>query len=334
MKKNQPSPSIKEIARLAGVSTATVSRVVNQTGRFSRDTQKKVQAIIAQYGYRPDAVARGLRTRSIAAAGIVVPDITDAFCAGVTLSLQQRLFTLGYAALLCNTAHSAGGEGRQVELLVAQRVGGLVYIGGQGPALSAGLPLVCIDRVPPTADGGESPVLIEADNVQGGYLATRALLGRGRRRVALMTQQNSLPGHAARRIGYQKALWELGLRAGDDLLLQVPGPSPGDAYEKLREILARGLPFDGLFCTTDYLALGALRALDERGISVPGAVSVIGFENSALCTLLPRPLTSVRLPAAEMGVLAADALCALMRAEPPEKHRFTVPVELIPRATL
>lgn len=166
--------SIKDIARLAGVSTATVSRVINQNGRFSKETEARVRRIIRENEYVPNMSAKGLRTSRTYVVGIIVPDITNPHFSSLVLKLEINLFQRGYSCLICNTNESEKLERKHIQSLSAQNVSAIVLISGtRNYSELDTLPVIYVDR--PSRSQKSSGVIIESDNEQGGYLATKEL---------------------------------------------------------------------------------------------------------------------------------------------------------------
>lgn len=334
MQKNDVS--IKEIAKLSHVSIATVSRVINSNGRFSRETEERVKRIIDEYNYVPSMLAKGLRINKVQIVGIIVPDITNEFFARMTLEIQKNLFDQGYSTIICNTNELKDIEQRHVMMLRAQKVSGLVYISSEytdDKNLLINIPTVYIDRKPPFSNKNDSYVFIESDNVQGGYMATSELLNKGCRNIAIIMYKHKISSHNGRYAGYQKAISEGGQSIDDRLRIEVDEVSPLCAYEKTKLLIKSGVEFDGIFCNTDLLAVGAIRALDECGIRIPEDVKVIGFDDISISECNFKPITSVRQPISEIGRLAVVTLIAMANGEKITDHHYLLPVELIRRSS-
>lgn len=331
------SISIKEISQLAGVSVATVSRVINQNGRYSKETEERVLQIIREYGYQPNLVARGLRTRRLQVVGVIVPDITNEFFARVTQELQSNLFDLGYSTIICNTNEEYETEKRYLSMLQAQKVSGLIYIAGhfadgQQPLQ---IPTVYIDRKPPQACETAEFVLIESANEEGGHLATRALLEAGCRRIALVTYRPDISSHGGRLRGYRRALEEAGLPFDPALIAQVPRVSMAGGYEAAAQLIREHPDIDGFFCTSDLLAYGVLNRLLGP---TPGAqrrpIGLVGFDDLSFSSSEAFSVSSVRQSVEEFGRLGAAALVAMIEGKPLERKHYRLPVELVLRHTI
>lgn len=327
--------SIREIAELAGVSTATVSRIINKNGRFSRETEERVLHIIRQNDYVPNSNARGLRTSRTRVIGIVVPDITNPHFANLVLDLEMRLFQQGYSCLICNTNESQELEKKHIQSLVAQNVSGMVLISGtRNYAELEDIPVVYVDRPAHSLTGGleSTSVMIESDNQKGGYLATRELLEAGCRRIAILKCLTSEDDNQlARYRGYQQALEEYGIPLDQELLLDQKAVSTQIARAAILNLLDRGIPFDGIMSTTDTMAAGAMLALRERGLYIPEHVLMTGFDDSELAEVCGPGLTSVRQDVEQMAKLSADLILQMIGGESPKQLYYQLPVSLTRR---
>ncbi len=326
------SVSIREISKITGVSVATVSRVINNNGRFSKETEARVKKALKEYNYTPNLAARGLRTKRIATVGVVVPDITNEYFARITLHLQERLFARSYSTIICNTDEKADIERRHLDMLLSQQVSGVMYISGTPHAFDrlSHLPAVFIDREPKMEQETGNYSLIESDNYLGGALAARELLQKGCRRLCVFKYRDDISTHNAREAGFRQAAHEAGLRDGDVRVEIVPAVSVEQGYQRTREVWQAG-GFDGLFCTADALAVGAAGALRQQGVSIPGQAKLVGYDDTAIARYGAVPLTSVHQSTEEIGRLAADTLLQIIDGKQPEQRHITLPVHLMVR---
>ena len=201
--------SIKEISRRAGVSIATVSRVIHNNGRFSRETGERVRKVIAELNYTPNQMASALRTGKVQVVGIIVPDITNEFFAKMTLELQKRLFEKGYSEIICNTSENIDIEKRHLQMLRSLRVSGLIYISGAYEDMEgmSNIPTIYIDRKPADHDYVlNNGVFIESDNESGGYIAAKELLMSGCKKIAVLMYKKTISTHGNRLKGYERAI--------------------------------------------------------------------------------------------------------------------------------
>lgn len=327
--------SVKDIAKLADVSIATVSRVINQNGRFSAETEARILKIIEENNYQPNQLARGLRTNNAKVIGVIVPDITNDFFAQITLILQNALFDHGYSTIICNTNEVESIETRHRQMLQAQQVSGLVYISGAYKEKSRELPIptVYIDREPITQKNNQDYVLIESDNKLGGMQATTELIEKGCRKLAILRFKEILSSHRGRYEGFISCLKSHNLPFNAKLMRKVDTVSIHSAQQAVEDLLAQGEEFDGIFCTADILALGALKALRQHNIAVPHTVKLVGFDDSSYSQLAYPEITTIRQSVDTFGNLAAQTLIAMIDNEPIEQHRYQLPTQLVVRGS-
>ncbi|WP_367924307.1 LacI family DNA-binding transcriptional regulator [uncultured Ruthenibacterium sp.] len=324
--------SIKEIARLAGVSTATVSRVINQNGRFSKETEERVRRIIRQTDYVPNMSAKGLRTNRTRVVGLVVPDITNPHFSSLVLKLEMNFFERGYSCLICNTNESEKLERKHIHTLSAQNVSGIVLISGTRNYTELGdLPVIYVDR--PSRSQNNNGVMIESDNEEGGYLATKELLDAGCRHPLILKCLSSDTNQISRYSGFQRALAERNIVEDANLYVDLPEVSSEKARDAVTWLLKQNFHFDGIMCTTDTIAAGALIALREHGLSVPEDVLVTGFDDSQLAVCCGPGITSVHQDVSKMAQLATELLLEMICGRTPQQTYYQLPVHLSIRAS-
>lgn len=327
--------SIKDVARMSGVSVTTVSRVLNKTGRFSEETARKVREVVERTGYHPSTIAAGLRVGQTRTIGIVVPDITNDFFASITLAVQNTLMEETYGTFICNTNERPEVQAKQMDMLRSSRVAGIIFISGEDISdeeMTDGIPKVFVDRIPWNADAKDA-VSIRTDSFLGGQLATGELLDKGCRRIAAIFDGRGLSTQVARYSGYTRAYQERGLEAPRDLYYPASEVTFQGGYETTKELIRSNKQFDGIFCYSDQLAYGAIRALQEAGIEIPGQVRVVGYDNGKASMYCNPPLTTIAQPVSQMGTLAAQLILKLCKGQKLEQVRYNLPVELIVRAT-
>ncbi|HBU12911.1 MAG TPA: LacI family transcriptional regulator [Clostridiales bacterium] len=327
--------SIKDIAKQCGVSVSTVSRVLNNTGRCSAATRERIRQVIGESGYRPSVFARGMRTGCLNAVGIIVPDITNEFFSSITLAIQNKLFESGTMTLICNTNERRELQHRQLEMLRASKVSGLIFISGEEigeEEFADGIPKIFIDRLPGNA-AAKKAVTIEVDNYTGGLLAAGEMLHAGCRRIAGLFDGRGLSTKTARYAGFLRAHEEHGIKAVRELHCPLSKISYEEGYRAVKRLIGTGAEFDGIFCYSDLLAYGAIHALAEASIPVPDACLVTGFDNIAPSEFSNPPVTTVEQPVREMGELAAELITRMRNGAWPENNRYVLPVKLIRRKT-
>jgi LacI family transcriptional regulator len=310
--------TIIEVARAAGVSPSTVSRVLNGTTRVNADKAARVQAAVAQLEYVPNAFARSLLGHAGRSVGVLVPQLADEFYGRVVTGVEDGLKGGGYH-MVCSLGHDDRDvEAEAIAMFLETRVAGLVLVSDHVPerdilALArARHPIVLINRVIPELTAHA----IRIDNVFSAAMATRHLLGLGHTRIAHVAGSLSRSGARERLEGYHLALREHGIARDDRLVFE------GDFSEEGgREAVARALgsvDFSAVFAANDRMAAGAIAAVRAAGLGVPADVSVVGFDNTAISRFTYPALTTVDYPVASMGRQAADHLLRLIGgAEPP-----------------
>ena len=326
----EKAKSIKEIAKLAGVSTATVSRVINQNGRFSRETEERVRRVIRENDYIPNMSAKGLRTSRTRVVGIIVPDITNPHFANLVLHLEMDLFRRGYSCLICNTNESEELESKHIQSLTAQNVSGIVLISGMRNYEELGdLPVVYVDR--PSNSQDKEEVMIESDNEEGGYLATRELIQSGCRHILILKSLGNDSNQFARYCGFRRALDEFKIKEERSLCINLKAVSMEEARESILFMLDREAKFDGIMSTTDTLAAGAVIALRERGLEVPKDILVTGFDDCQIAAACGPGITSVHQDIDQMSRMAAKLLFEMMHDGKQIHHHYRLPVSLTVR---
>lgn len=323
--------SIKKIAELTGVSSATVSRVLNNTGRFSEETRRRVMEVVEQLDYRTNIVARSLRTNKSQSIGVAVPDITNEFFSHIVLAIENYCFPKDYSVLICNTNESEEKEKLYIKSLLSKGVDGVIYLasGTNIDRTFAGqLPIVCIDR----PSGRDNIVVVESDNRYGGFLATEELIKKGCKRIVILRDQRELLPMVSRYQGYCDALGKYGIPVNKSLVVDLPVHVEA-AHQAVNRLIHDNIPFDGVFATTDWLAVGALAALKQNHFLVPEQVKLVGFDNISIAEYSSPGITSVNQHKQELGERAAEILLNMINHEPVTEKRILLPVELVRRET-
>lgn len=330
--KEQESLKIKEIAKLAGVSVATVSRVINQNGRFSPDTEARVRKVIEESGYVPNSMAKGLRTSRSNAVGVIVPDLLNPHFSGLVLELEKILFEHAFSTVICNAGESNQLEKKHLDTLIAQKVSGIVMISAHTalPAIS-GIPVVYLDRRPEAYDEQSNTILIESDNATGGYLAAKKLLDSGCKSIAVVMSKGQDFNQKARLNGVKMAWREAGCSSNRLEMIALDEVSTIAARDKIREMLSGRPKPEGFLCMTDTLALGVMTGLIEQGVKIPDEVVVTGFDDAPLAEFFQPPLTTIHQNTRQLALTAAQAMLAMIQGQLPEKKHVVIPVELVTR---
>lgn len=328
--------NLKDIAEICGVSVATVSRVINQNGRYSKKTGEKVRKVIEEYEYQPNQIAKGLRTSKVDAIGVIVPDITNEFFSAVVLALQKRLFRAGYSCMIFNTDESAQIERCCVANLKSLGISGIVSFNSRlnlRKMINESIPIVYVDRKPEQAFDSENAAFISSDHEDGAYQAGHELAACGCRRVACITALSGATVTRMRSDGFIRACKDYHMELPPELVFVPKEVSLQSGYDIMDRALKDGLRFDGVFCQTDWLAIGALSAILDHGIDVPGEIQLIGFDDITSARIARRPLTTVHQPSAEIGLHSAELILAMVNGRKVGKDEVKFPVELVRRGT-
>ncbi len=301
---------IREIAERAGTSIATVSRVVNGSGYVSPAMRAKIETVIAELQFRPNAGAALMRRGKSRMVGVLLPALDVKFFGILAHVIEQGLFARGYHAFICCSSESPEHEAEYVAAMLAQRVDGVIIasVSAESTAaarlVAAGVPLVAVDREIAGA------VSVRADHYAGGRLMADYLLGLGHRRIAVVgAPQHAMPVQQ-RLAGVSDRLAEAGL---EPVAVRL---GPRHQFEACIEVAAAlldtGVVADAMVGLTDIAALGAIHALHAKGIRVPEDVSVIGFDDMPMARYVLPQLTTVAQPIREIGALAVEQMIRLM----------------------
>jgi DNA-binding LacI/PurR family transcriptional regulator len=325
-------PTIYDVARLAGVSTATVSRALNDTGQIAAATRRSIAAAVEQLGYRPNTIARSLVTRSTQTIALLLPDITNPFYAELVSGIQEQVLAEGHTMLLCTTESDPEREESYLNLLHAKQVDGALVDGLVLPPdriarfVREGFPIVCLDR---DVDSPAVP-LVQVDNRLGARLATAHLLELGHTRIGHIAGAAGLGISAERVAGYRDALAVAGV-GPDPRLLAAGTFTEQGGHEATLALLEHDVT--AIFAANDLSALGAINALTGSGRRVPGDVSVVGFDDVRLAAYTSPPLTTVHQPAREIAERATQLLLGLTAGRKPAELVQLLEPRLVVRAS-
>jgi LacI family transcriptional regulator len=333
----EPAVTLKDVARQAGVHPATASRALNLETRLlvSEVTATRVLAAAAELGYQPNAVARSLRTRRSNTVGVLVPDLTNPLFPPMVRGLADRLESHGYVALIGNTDGDDARERRVFEQMRARHVDGYVLATAHlhdsllDDATRSGLPVVLMNRV---AANDDFPA-VTVDNEAGVRLAVEYLVALGHRKIACIAGPLDVSTGLARYRGFQSAMADAGLDMPGERLAFARSFSIDEGHRCARQILAADDGCTAVAAGNDMLAVGCYRALDEAGLSCPGDLSVVGFNDMPFIDMLRPPLTTVTFSHQEVGAQAADLLIERLNGGTgPAKVVYVIP-ELIIRGS-
>ena len=308
----EPAVTLREVAQRAGVHPATASRALNPETRIlvSEDTARRVTAAAAALGYRPNAVARSLRTRRSHTIGVLIPDLTNPLFPPIVRGLEDRLAADGYVALIGNTDSDDAREQMVFELMRARHVDGYVMATTRqhspvlAEAAQAGLPVVLVNRL---AEEYSFPS-VSVDNERGVRMEVAHLAGLGHHTIGYIAGPQETSTGLGRYRGFVDAMRADGLAVDPDLVAYARAFSIQEGYRCAQRLLAAPARCTAVAAGNDMLAIGCYQALDEAGLRCPEDVSVVGFNDMPFIDRLRPPLSSVRFPHYQVGTEAAQLL--------------------------
>ncbi|MGM8932034.1 LacI family DNA-binding transcriptional regulator [Salinicola halophyticus] len=323
--------SIREVARLAGVSVATVSRTLKTPDVVSPGTREKVLAAVEKTGYRPNLMAVQFRARRTRNLVVLVPKIANTFYARVISGIQLAAQSRGYGVLLCNTQGDEAMEAQYARLVSTRQADGVIQLRAHDPfaddaAASASLPMVNACEV---MDDAPCPTL-KLDNRAAAREMIEHLIAMGHRRIAVIKGPRRSPLTRDRFDGYRDALEAAGINVDDSML--CPGDfSPQSGYAGARALVERANPPTAIFCESDEMAIGALQWLKRAGLRVPEDISVAGFDDIEFASYCDPPLTTIAQPAETFGEIAVEMLTALIEEQTLSSVHRVLPYRLVIR---
>jgi LacI family transcriptional regulator len=325
-----PSVRIRDVAERAGMSPATVSRVLNDSSLVTAETRERVMRAIAELGYRPNRVARNLRLRKVEMIGVVVSDIENPHFTGMVRTVEDAAYDRGYRMLLCNTDEKAEKQRAYLEMLLAERVLGVILSASNpageeiGELLDLGIPVVAVDRPvkDPRADS------VTTDNLGAGRIATRHLLETGHKRIALVSTPEVVTG-LERMAGYEQVMRSASLE---------PRSAPG--YSRVEggmaateQLLQIDPPPTALIASNNLVGLGALRVLHDRGLRVPQDIALVMIDDPFWAAILDPPVTALAQPVRKMAECVVELLIDRLSGDRRESRHVVFDVELRVRAS-
>lgn len=324
--------TIKEVAQKAGVSVSTVSRVLTNNAPVKPETREEVQEAIKQLGYSPNAVARSLRKKVSRTIGLVIPDITNPFFPDIAKGVEDSAKEAGYHVILSNVGNDPQSEEEVIQLLRERQVDGVILVSSSpvGTYLhkfhNEGMKIVTVDR---EFKDVEVDAVI-CDNVSGSYQATRHLIELGHQEIAIITGPMELNITQDRLEGYKKALREKGLPVLERWIWKA-GFSFNQGYSITEENFEKENIPTAIFASSDIAAVAAISAIEKHGLKVPEDISVVGFDDIKLATLVKPTLTTVAQPTYEMGKQAVDLLVGGIKRGRKKAKRLVLPTKLVVR---
>lgn len=313
--------TIKDIAKLADVSIATVSKVVNHKDQnISEETRQRIWELIEEHHYVPNRIASSMITKKTHSIGLIIPDITNPFFPEVARGVEDYANAAGYHVVLCNSDNNPDKEVSYIAMLQEKMVDGIIFTSSglrmhdSKGLLKFQIPVITVDR---DIENLKTQGKITVDNANGAYNGVSLLLSKGHKRILHLSGPLSSKPAEDRRIGYQMALQEYGVPYDEQLVYEGSYTTEW-GYSGLKMAVEKQLAFDSIFCGNDLIAIGAMKALHELGIKVPEDVEIVGFDDIYIATIVTPNLTTIRQPNYLMGYKAAEMLIELIKH--PNKH--------------
>jgi LacI family transcriptional regulator len=330
--------TILDVARMAGVSPATVSHAFSAKRPVSERTRARVQAAAVRAGYRPSHLAAAMVTGRTRTLGVVVPDIANPFFSELVRGAEAAAMAAGYMTIVCSSELDADLEDRCVEVLSDRRVDSLLYLPGttrrhrclEDPALGT-TPLVVIDEEMPDLPARASVVM--SDNEAGGAAAARHLAELGHAEIGVVAGPPGLPTAEARLRGFVAALTDLGIAVQPKRILRAVYYTREAGLLAGASLLSRQPGISAVFCANDLIALGMMSAAAQAGRTVGRDLSVAGFDDIFVAQLVSPALTTIRQPIAELGRRAAGIAIGAIEGRDGEPRREVLPVQLVVRGS-
>lgn len=320
--------NIYDIAREAGVSIATISRVINGKDVVSEKTKNKVDEILKKYNYTPSEIARGLVVNSIRTVGVMTVDIRDVYYAHVAYRVEHELSKLGYNVILCNTGNDSKEKVKYMDSLMKKKVDGIILVGSvfKDESLDQYISEIA-EKIPVVMINGhidsKNIYSVICDDAYGTSSVVDYVTGNGRRAPVYLWDRGSYSS-GLKAQGFKEGIKKNNLEIRDNSIVNVEKGLDG-GYDGVNKLIENHFVFDAVVCGDDLTAIGAIKALKKHGISVPEQVAVVGFDNSMLALCSEPSLTSVDSMMEDMGRCAVDIFSRVMDGEKVKAKKILKP---------
>jgi len=331
--KFKKKPSIKDVAKMAGVSPALVSLALNEKPYVSKEAKEKIFAAVKKLGYRPNIVARSLRKKSTGIIGLVLSDITNPFYPEIARGVEEKARELGFSVILCNTDADPFREKSLIDILLSRQIDGLIITSARSDQdvyhlVRENCPIVLVNRDPFPGRFD----FVGIDNISSAKMAVNHLIKLGHKKIAFIEGEPASPASFGRYEGYKEALKEAKIFLPEDYVrigyLRYEG-----GYKAMLSLLEHPSPPTAVFCANDMMALGAIGACLKKDVRVPEDVAIVGFDDMWIASLENIQLTTVRQPRYEMGKKAVELMMERIKGKRKEVKRIILPTKLVVRKT-
>ncbi len=327
--------TIYDVAREAGVSMATVSRVVNGNPNVKPTTRKKVNEAIERLGYRPNAVARGLASKKTTTVGVIIPDVSSIFFGELARGIEDIATMYNYNIILSNSDQNSEKELHLINTMLGKQVDGIVFMGGKiteehvEEFKKSPVPIV----LAATTEQSQSVPSVNIDYKQAAFDAVSLMVDHGHKRIGYVSGPLQDPINGEYKIaGYREALEEAGL-SYDENLIVIGDYTYDSGLEAAETFINLNQPPTAVFSGTDEMALGVIHGYQDNGLRVPEDVEVIGFDNTRLAKMIRPQLTTIVQPMYDIGAVAMRLLTKLMNKETTEDQTIVLPHRIEERSS-
>ena len=330
-------PTLADLARELGISTATVSRALKDYPDISTSTKQKVLELAEKWNYRPNSIAAGLRKQESRVIGVIIPEIVNHFFSTVIKGIMEVAYDAGYKVMLCQSDESYEKEVADAEALLNSRVDGVLVSVAHGTSdyghfysfQQAGIPILFFDKI---IEEMKNTTQIVVNDRDGAYRAVSHLIRQGRRKIAMISGPPLAYTVRERLLGYKDALKDFGIPLNPELILDGGTLTHEEAVELGKHLAKIKDQVDGLFALTDIVAIGAMVGMKASGLKIPEDIAIIGFSDWLMATVVEPQLSSVFQPGYEMGRMAAEIILKEIRdvkeGRPVHHQKWVLPVEL------
>ncbi|NLZ52797.1 MAG: LacI family transcriptional regulator [Thermoanaerobacteraceae bacterium] len=324
--------TLNEIAKRAQVSVSTVSKFINNKGRFSPATEERIKEALVFFNYYGKETRSKKKVLNLNMIGLIIPDIENPFFSSLTKTLEMVFFRYGYSILLCNTESNLELESNFLQYLNNKGLDGLVLVPANSAERTlpffATTPIILLDR---RIDGLDFP-FVSVNNYKGAQMAVSYLLQLGKKNIAFISTNKNNSASRERFNGYQSELSKHGVNLCEGLIVEGDF-SYQSGYKAIDQLLENGEKFDAVFASNDLMALGAMERLKEKGFGIPEEVGIIGFDDIWLSKIVHPPLTTVRQPLHELCKTAAEILLSIKNKPTHQKIEKILEPELTIRGS-
>jgi len=326
-------PTLKDVAKKAGVSPALASLALNEKPYVSKEAREKIYKAVKELGYRPNIVARSLRQKKTDTLGLVLSDIANPFFPEIARGVEQRAREYGFNVILCNTDADPFQEEESIEILFSKQIDGLIITSARSidnikRYLKEDRPIVLVNRdpCPGMCD------FVGIDNVSSARMAVNHLIKLGHRKIAFIEGEPASPASFGRYEGYKEAIKEADIPFRENYIrigyLRYEG-----GYRAMLSFLKQKEPPTAIFSVNDMMALGVIDACLERDIKIPQDIAIVGFDDMWVASLKTVQLTTVRQPRYQMGLKAVDLIMERIEGKREKVKRLILPTKLVVRRT-